>query len=73
MILFNFNDQFIIHNSLIWAFSFENALRVAPAETWLTVYRRRRVRGACWASWMFWVAWTFWMLDDGKMKIAQNF
>ena len=50
----------------------ENALRVAPAETWLTVYRRRRVRGAGWTSWMFWVAWTFCMLGDDKMKIAEN-
>ena len=49
-----------------------NALRVAPAETRLTVYRRRRVREAGWASWLIFVAWTFVRVSAFELKIAQN-
>ena len=49
-----------------------NALRVAPAETRLTVYRRRRVREACSASWYFLVARTFLQVSACILNIAQN-
>ena len=49
-----------------------NALRVALAETWLTVYRQIRVRESCSANWYFLLAWTFSLVSACILNIAQN-